>query len=77
MIPVAVRGRYSGVSLWLQVIQAFVAGYLSHVIGRRAASTGSRILEDSDRAHLDPTPEDVEEELNNPGYMHRPASKSL
>lgn len=62
--------------LLLQVIQAFITAYLSHLIGRRAASTGSSLLEDSGHAHLDPTPEeDLEDELDD-GYGDLPAKRS-
>lgn len=76
MSPAASRGRDSPGFL-LQVIQAFITGYLSHLIGRRAASTGSSFLEDSGHAHLDPTPEeDLEDELDHDGYGDLPAKRS-
>lgn len=73
MSPAASGGRHSRGFLWPQVIQAIITAYLSHVIGKRAALTGSSSQENSDHAPLDPTPEEEQEDgLNNRGYIHPP-----
>ncbi|XP_003965830.2 CD82 antigen [Takifugu rubripes] len=60
--------------IFIQVVQSLVAVYLWRVIGRRVGSTGSHVLKDPDRAHLDPIPQEhmdeyVDDTLKNDGFI--------